>query len=85
MDWQTIREQYPDCWVLIEGFDTYDDNGYRMVPRMQVLGNFSEWNEVWRAYKTEHQQTPMRELYFAHTDREVLEIKVLSRWGRFVR
>ena len=31
MDWQTVREKYPHCWIVIEALDAFTDGKNRIL------------------------------------------------------
>lgn len=85
MDWQTIRAQYPNRWVLIEALDATTQDNQRVISSIRLIASFGDdWREAWESYKTHHHKHPNREFYPVHTTREVLNIGVLDSFGRIL-
>jgi hypothetical protein len=85
MDWQAIREQHPQQWLVVEAFDAYSENGQRVIPHLEVIQAFgSDSMAAWSMYKSLHRADTNREYYVLHTDREELNIGVLDVFGRVV-
>jgi hypothetical protein len=82
MDWQTVRELYPYRWVVVEALEAYTKASMRVIPRMQVVGDFADnWRPAWQCYATLHHAYPTREYYVIHTGREEMDIEVRERYG----
>jgi len=79
MTWQEIREKYPHRWVLVEAFGAYTENGIRVLPKLVVMGEFSDSQSAWKHYGCIKELAHDRELYPVHTDTEALNIKVKTR------
>lgn len=74
MDWQAVRNQYPERWVLIEALSTNSKDNKRDIDEMSVISNFTETKQAWQAYKKHHLNHPEREYYIFHTSNNNLEI-----------
>ncbi len=74
MQWQELRSQYPNTWVLFEALEAHSVEGKRIVDRISLLNTYNEGEEALKAYRQYHKTHPDRELYVAHTKREALEI-----------
>lgn len=81
MQWQNVREQYPDWWVVIEALDAHIEAGRRIVEELSVVNVFSNPDEAMQAYNSLHQRSPQRELYVFHTNNESLDIRARFRAG----
>lgn len=79
MTWQAVREQFPRQWLLIEAVQARSQADKRVVEDLAVLDTFSDSAIAMRRYAEIHRQSPQRELYVVHTDREALDIS--ERWG----
>ena len=74
MNWESIREHYPDQWILLEAIDAYSEEGKRIVSKGSVVNYFKNSKEALNEYKELHKSSPDRELYVVHTSKKVLEI-----------
>ncbi|WP_238402942.1 hypothetical protein [Paenibacillus mesophilus] len=79
MNWETLRNHFPDQWVLFEAIEAHSDNGRRMVDRISVINNYDQSKEALEEYKLIHKKEPHRELYVAHTSKTELEI-IERKW-----
>lgn len=77
MNWGTVRDHFPDQWVLFEALEAHSDNGRRIVDRISVINKFEESKAALNEYKDIHKKEPSRELYVAHTSR--LELDIVER------
>ena len=79
MNWQEIRQRYPHRWLVVEAIGAYTEGAARVIPHLEVLGEFNQDHDAARAYyRQAHRQNKMRELYVLHTDREELNIRVMN-------
>ena len=88
MDWKTIRQQYPHCWVVVEAIDAYTDQqqGKRIVNHMEVIEVFGDDSKpAWECYSRLHDENKWREYYFLHTDRKELNIGVMDAFRRKIK
>lgn len=79
MNWETLRNHFPNQWVLIEAIEAHSDNGKRIIDRIAVINQFAEGKDALNEYKLIHKAEPGRELYVAHTSKVELEI-VERKW-----
>jgi hypothetical protein len=74
MNWEKIRENYPNQWVLVEAIEAHSVLGKRILDQLAVLNTFPDSLIAMRTYKELHKKSPNRELYVLHTDRKSLNI-----------
>jgi hypothetical protein len=74
MDWNLVREQYPDKLVLVEALSTASKDNIRTVKEMSIISIFNNNMEAWEAYKRKHIENPDKELYVFHTSKEKPEV-----------
>jgi hypothetical protein len=74
MRWQQAREQFPSQWLLVEAIKAHTEGNKRVVEDLAVVNSFSDSRSALRCYVDFHEQTPEREYYVVHTDREILDI-----------
>lgn len=79
MKWETVRENYPDKWLLIEAIDAHSEDGKRVVDELSVLDTYDESKKALNDYKELHHKEPQRELYVAHSSKKSLEI-IERKW-----
>jgi hypothetical protein len=72
MKWAEIQQHYPHQWLLVEAVEAHSIGNRRILEDLAVLGVFSDSAEALRRYKHSHHQSPERELYVLHTDRQQL-------------
>lgn len=83
MDWQTIREQYPRRWVVVEAVEAHTEGEKRVIADLSIVKMFGEdWQPAWEFYKQVHHEDKWREYYVLHTDRPELNIGVMDAFGR---
>lgn len=76
MQWQDVRKNYPDQWVIIEGMDTHStSDGKRRFDRLTVIETCPDGASAMRQYREFHKQYPTRKFYFIHTSHEKLDIR----------
>ena len=74
MKWVNIRDQFPDCWVLVEALSAHSSNHTRTIDEMAVISQYINPKEAWATYKTLHFSDPSRELYVFYTGNEHIEV-----------
>jgi hypothetical protein len=79
MQWDDIRTIYPHQWLLIEAIDAHTEASERILDRIAVVDTFPDSQTAMQSYLVLHRESPDRELYVFHTDREVLAIQE-RRW-----
>lgn len=75
MQWTDVRQHFPDQWVLMETVKAHSDNGKLIIEEVSVLNHFADSTEMFREYARLHHESPLRELVFFHTSREILDIQ----------
>lgn len=75
MQWNEIRQAYPDQWLIIEALEAETVGNQRQLNRIAVVETCANGEAAFQSYRRLHQQYPVREFYFVHTSREKLEIK----------
>ncbi len=75
MHWQEVREKYPEQWLIIEALDAHTEGIQRYLDQIAVLELCPDGASAFARYRELHQQNPVREFYFVHTSREVLDIR----------
>lgn len=78
-EWEQVRNQYPQKWLLIEAVKAHSDSGKRVLEYIAVIDVFSDSAEAMKCYSKFHKESPQRELYVFHTDRKELDISE-RRW-----
>ncbi len=79
MQWNEIRNHYPHRWLLVEAIKAHSESGKRVLQQLAVVSTFPDSAAAMRAYVQLHRQSPERELYVLHTDREKIDITE-RRW-----
>ena len=79
MQWQEIRQHYPQQWLLLEAIKAHSEADKRILDRLAVVSTFSDSVSAMNSYARLHREAPERELYVFHTSREALEI-IERRW-----
>ena len=74
MQWQEIREHYPQQWLLVEAIKAHSETNVRVVEQLAVVESFSDSVTAMKGYAQLHREAPDRELYVFHTSREALDI-----------
>jgi hypothetical protein len=79
MNWDEIRQNYPDQWVLVEAIQAHSEADRRILDQLSVIGPFSDSPSAMRSYQQLHTVAPERELYVLHSSRPALDITE-RRW-----
>lgn len=74
MNWQEIRQHYPQNWLLIEAIEAHTEANKRVLDQIAVLDTFPDSMTAIQNYQAWRHAAPERELYVVHTDRAELEI-----------
>ena len=74
MDWNAVRQTYPNRWLIIEALQAHTAGSQRQLERLAVVEECPDGGAAMQRYQALHQQYPERELYFVHTAREQLVI-----------
>ncbi len=83
MRWSEVREAYPEKWLIIEALEAHTEGDRRLLDRIAVVEVCSDGANAMQRYRRLHREFPLREFYFVHTSREVLDIK--ERWWAGIR
>ena len=75
MDWDEIKQAYPDQWIVIEAMEAHSDGGLRVLDRVAVIATCPDGESAVDAYRRLHDKFPEREFYFIHTSRATLQIE----------
>jgi hypothetical protein len=75
MKWSEIRKRYPKQWLLLEALEAHSENGHRIMDKIAVLNTFLDSNAAFQEYRQLHREKPEREMFVAHTDKEILNIR----------
>jgi len=79
MQWEEIRKHYPHQWLLVEAIQAHSQAGKRVLEHLAVVGAYLDSLTAMKGYTQLHRQSPKRELYVLHTDRQSLDITE-RRW-----
>ena len=79
MQWQAIRKNYPQQWLLLEALKAHSEGEKRILDQLAILGAFSDSVAALQSYSQLHRESPGRELYVFHTSRETLDV-VERQW-----
>jgi hypothetical protein len=81
MQWQEIRQHYPEQWLLLEAIQAHSEGNKRVLDQLAVLGAFTDSTTALQSYGKFHRVAPQRELYVFHTSRKSLDITERSWLG----
>ena len=81
MQWQEIRDHYPQQWLLVEAINAHSEANKRILDQMAVVNTYSDSVQAMRSYVQLHHDAPDRELYVFHTSRETLDVTERFWWG----
>ena len=81
MHWQTIRNQYPQRWLLVEALEAHTEANQRLLDQLAVIDAFEDSRTALQCYRQMHRQAPQRELYVLHTSREEPDIGEMHWFG----
>lgn len=74
MQWQEIRQHYPQQWLLLEAIQAHTEANKRILDQLAVLETFTDSVTAMKRYAQLHHDLPDREFYVFHTGREALDI-----------
>jgi hypothetical protein len=74
MNWSTVRQTYPNQWLIVEALEAHTEGQQRQLDRLAVVEECPDGATAFQRYQALHRKYPERELYFAHTAREQLTI-----------
>jgi hypothetical protein len=75
MDWDQVRKQYPEQWLVIEAIDAHSEGNIRRVEKVSIISDCEDGRQALHVYQEMHRQHPEREFYFVHTSRVELCIE----------
>lgn len=76
MQWPEIRYAYPNQWLIIEALEAETTPTHqRTLKRIAVMERCPDSATALQRYRQLHQQYPVREFYYVHTNRETLDIR----------
>lgn len=81
MEWQTIRQHYPEQWLLIEAIKAHSRANKRILDQLAVIGIFPDSVSAMQSYAQLHREAPERELYVFHTSRTELDVTERQWFG----
>lgn len=81
MQWQQVRANYPNQWLIVEALDAHTDNAQRHLEQLAVIESCQDSKMAFNHYHEWHKNYPEREFYFLHTSKEQLAI-VERQWLR---
>jgi hypothetical protein len=85
MNWHEIRQQYPHRWLVVEAIGAYTEGAKRVISHLEVIAVFEQdWKPAWECYKQVHHADKRREYYMLHTDREELNIGVMTAFRQVI-
>jgi len=79
MQWQEIRDHYPQQWLLVEAIKAHTEASRRILEQLSVISTFPDSVTAMKGYAALQREAPERELYVLHTSRETLDI-IERRW-----
>ena len=79
MEWEQVRKHYPYQWLLVEAIQARSESGKRILEQLTVVNLFPDGLSAMKGYLRLHHESPERELYVLHTDRDKLDVTE-RRW-----
>lgn len=79
MEWDQVRKHYPHQWLLVEAIQARSESGKRILEQLAVIDLFPDGLAAMKGYLRLHHESPERELYVLHTDRDKLDVTE-RRW-----
>lgn len=74
MNWEQIRQTYPNRWLIVEALEAHSTLNQRVLDQLVVVEECVDGTEAFQRYQVLHTQSPAREWYFVHTAREQLQV-----------
>jgi hypothetical protein len=74
-----VRQAHPAHWLIIKALEAHTVGEQRILDKIAVIETCADSANAMQAYERWHQAHPLREFYFVHTGREVLDIRE-RRW-----
>lgn len=81
MTWAEVRQAFPDRWVVLEALSARTEDGYRIMERLGVFGQFADGHRAFATYRCLHREFPHREIFPYHTSREAITIEAFNQFG----
>jgi hypothetical protein len=82
MNWDEIRRQYPDQWLVVEAIEAHTTPDHqRHLDQLVVTERCSDGNSALASYRRLHRDSPTHEYYYIHTSRIKLDIRELQWSG----
>ncbi|MFB5761998.1 hypothetical protein [Paenibacillus medicaginis] len=75
MQWNEVKERFPDEWVVLEATKAYSKEGHRYIEEMVVIDSFDDSTKALKRYTELHREDPHREYCFFHTSRSEIVAK----------
>jgi hypothetical protein len=75
MEWDEIRREYVDQWLIIEALEAHTMDAQRILDKIAVVQLCQDGEGALQAYRELHRHYPQREFYYVHTAREELDIR----------
>lgn len=79
MNWESIRENFPNKWIILEALEAQSNHGKRIINDGLVINHYNDSKEALEEYKGLHKKSPDRELYVIHTSKKELDI-IERKW-----
>jgi len=79
MQWQDLRQLYPQQWLLVEALNAHSTARKRVLEQLAVIATFPDSATAMKRYAELHRVMPAREYYVFHSSRETLEVTE-RRW-----
>lgn len=79
MDWNEVRKQYKDTWLLIEALDGKTIDGYRVIHDVEVIDNSSDSSEIVKRYKEVRRKDSSKEYCYVFSGWD--ELKFEEMWS----
>lgn len=75
MEWQEVRQRYPQQWLLVEAIKAHSEQNLRILKQLAVIAAYPDSATAMQGYAQFHREAPDRELYVFHTSRATLEVE----------
>ncbi|QLQ05943.1 MAG: hypothetical protein HZY76_07670 [Anaerolineae bacterium] len=75
MQWQEVRQRYPQQWLLVEAIKAHSEQDERILEQLAVVGAYPDSASAMQGYAQLHREAPDRELYVFHTSRSTLDVQ----------
>lgn len=76
MNWNEVRESYPEQWVVVEALRAHSTpDSVRHIDEVVVIDRCSDGGRAMDRYRQLHREHPAREIYCIHTSRGGLDIE----------